>query len=130
MKRFCFFAIIALIFAACHENIEQRASREAKDYTERFCPTPVVNNTRTDSVASDHERRGFIYYCSFLNDYDNEATINAARQGLHDALKETLSGNPELKTYIDEGFSFTYVVRSASNPDKTLYQDTISFGTD
>ena len=127
MKRFSFFIFIALIFTGCHENIEERAAREAKEYTERFCPTPVINNTRTDSVGFNKDKREYIYYCSFLNAYDNEMVIKKASQDLHEGMKETLANNPAMKLYIDEGFSFTYIVRSGSNPEKVLYHDTINF---
>ena len=49
------FGIIAcsLLLCSCHENLEKRAQREAREYTEKYCPTPVQNYTRTDSVAFD-----------------------------------------------------------------------------
>lgn len=49
------FGIIAcsLLLCSCHENLEKRAQREAREYTEKYCPTPVQNYTRTDSVTFD-----------------------------------------------------------------------------
>jgi len=31
----------AVLFAACHEDLADRAAREAKEFTEKNCPTPV-----------------------------------------------------------------------------------------
>ena len=119
---FAFVAIISL--ASCHESLEKRAAREAKEYTKRNCPTPEVNFTRTDSVAFDIEKREYTYYCSFVNQFDNEDFINKKRNEIHDGLKELLFSNAGMKVYVDAGFSFTYIVRSGSNPEKILYKDT------
>ena len=65
MKRFLCLSLLTLLFVSCHESLEERAEREAREYTERNCPTPVVNFSRTDSVRFDREARNYIYYCSF-----------------------------------------------------------------
>lgn len=54
MKKILFSTLVLLTFTACHhETIEERAAREAKEYTQKMCPTPVVNFTRTDSMVFD-----------------------------------------------------------------------------
>ena len=51
-KIFILLSAVALLFA-CQESMEDRAAREAKEYTKRMCPTPIYNDTRTDSVTFD-----------------------------------------------------------------------------
>lgn len=53
---------------SCQETMEEKAARQAKEYTERYCPTPVVNYSRTDSIVFDRERKVYIYYISFCED--------------------------------------------------------------
>ena len=52
MRYFVFCAALcSVLLSGCHENMEKRAQREAREYTEKYCPTPVQNFTRTDSVV-------------------------------------------------------------------------------
>jgi hypothetical protein len=125
MKRFIYFAILALVFSSCHENLSERAEREAKEYTERNCPTPVINYSRTDSVCFDKKHNNYIYYCSFVDKFDNEKIINQNRSQIHEGLYHSISTNTGLKPYIEAGFSFTYIVRSDKQPSKILFKDTI-----
>jgi hypothetical protein len=125
MKRYINLALLSLVFASCHETLSDRAEREAREYTERNCPTPVINYTRTDSVGFDRKTNNYIYYCSFVDVFDDETVINENRNQIHQGLHQAISSNAGLKAYIDAGFSFTYVVRSGKQPSKVLYKDTI-----
>lgn len=125
MKRIIYFTLSVLMLASCHESLGERAAREAREYTERNCPTPVINFSRTDSVVFDQESNNYIYYCSFVDRFDNENIIRANSKKIHDGLYQSLSTNTGLKAYIEAGFTFTYIVRSDSNPSKILYKDTI-----
>ena len=88
-----------LMFAACQESLEDRAVREAKEYTEKFCPTPVVNYTRTDSMSFDKPTKTYYYYCSLTEN---------------------------MKVYKEANFSFAYLLRSDKNPRKVYFQTTIT----
>ncbi|EFB33332.1 hypothetical protein HMPREF0971_00091 [Segatella oris F0302] len=124
MKKILFSALVLLTFTACHhETIEERAAREAKEYTQKMCPTPVVNFTRTDSMVFDKTTRTLIYFCSFTDKMDNAEIVNANRTKLSDGLREGLLNDTGLKTYREAGFHFKYIVRSAKDPKKTLYQE-------
>lgn len=125
MKRIIFMPLLALLFSACHETLADRAEREAREYTQRNCPTPVVNFTRTDSVGFDRKSNTYLYYCSFVDAFDDENVISKNRRQIHDGLYEAISTNMGLKVYVEAGFSFTYIVRSGKNPSKILYKDTI-----
>ncbi len=125
MKRVIFIYLLALLFSACHESLADRAEREAREYTERNCPTPVVNFTRTDSVGFDRRTNTYSYYCSFVDAFDDENIISKNKRQIHDGLYEAISTNMGLKVYVEAGFSFKYIVRSDKNPSKILYKDTI-----
>ena len=43
-------ALCSVMLCGCHESMEQRAQREAREFTKKYRPTPVQNNFRTDSV--------------------------------------------------------------------------------
>lgn len=125
MKRFLYLSLLTLLSVSCHESLEERAEREAREYTERNCPTPVVNFSRTDSVRFDRKTLNYIYYCSFVDMFDNENIVNGNRDQIHKGLYDAISCDVGLKQYIEAGFSFTYIVRSGKQPSKVLYRDTI-----
>ena len=59
MRKTILSVLTVMMLASCHESIEERAQREAREFTERYCPTPVVNYTRTDSVAFDMKSKTY-----------------------------------------------------------------------
>lgn len=108
-------------FVSCHESIEERAAREAKEYTEKFCPTPVINFIRTDSTVFDIPTRTYYYYCSIVDKMDDEAIIKKNYDVLKNALRESIREDTNLHTYKKAGFNFSYVIHSGKNPSKVLF---------
>ncbi|EGW48307.1 hypothetical protein HMPREF0666_00555 [Prevotella sp. C561] len=51
MKHLFYAALLLLSLSACRNSLEERAAQECKEYTEKKCPTPVVNDTRMDSMV-------------------------------------------------------------------------------
>ena len=43
----------------CQESLEDRAAKECKEYTQKHCPTPMVNNTRMDSMTYEPQLAPF-----------------------------------------------------------------------
>lgn len=100
MRKSILSVIIIAALASCHESIEERASREAREYTERFCPTPVVNYTRTDSVTFDMQSRTYTYYCSVTDVMDNKDIISQNKNNIKNGLLESIIGNTQIKVGI------------------------------
>ncbi len=125
MKTILYFLFLVLFLTSCHESLEQRAAREAEEFTRRNCPTPVVNCSRTDSVKFDIDERNYIYYCSFVEQFDNARLVDSLHNDILAGLKREIQTNISLKPYTDAGFSFTYIVRSNSNPSAVLFEETI-----
>ncbi len=122
------YSIIALgLLVSCTESMEDRAVREAREYTEKVCPTPYINDSRTDSAVFDKDSRTYIYYLTLRNKADNAEAIALHRSKLHDLQKQSLDNNPGIKNYKDAHFSFRFIYRSASNPKKVLLDDTFKY---
>ena len=122
-KLFIFLAVITLLWA-CQESLEDRAARESKEYTQRMCPTPVYNSSRTDSVTFDKQTKTYTYHCLLYDRLDDTATINRVKQQLHEELRKGILEDTHTKAYKEAGFSFRYVCRSAKDPKIVLYDDT------
>lgn len=127
MKKLIYLAVFASLLASCTESLEDRAAREAKEYTEKYCPTPYVNDSRTDSASFDKTTRVYNYYLTLRNKADNKQAIEANKQKLHNLQKEALDNNPGLKKYKEAHFTFRFVYHSAKNPKEILLDDKFKY---
>ncbi len=113
------------MMTACGESLEQRAAREAKDYTERCCPTPVVNYSRTDSVSFDINTRTYTYYCSFVDVLDDKKWVQEHKKELQEGIHDIVYNNAGLKAYVEKGIKFHYIIRSDKDPKTVLFEETL-----
>ena len=127
MKKLIQTAVLVSLLASCTESLEDKAAREAKEYTEKYCPTPYVNDSRTDSATFDKSTKTYVYYISLRNKADNKQVIEANKNKLHKIQKEALDNNPGLKKYKEEHFTFRFVYHSAKNPKEILLDDVFKY---
>lgn len=121
-KLLCAFALGVLI-SACAESVEEKAERDSREFTRKFCPTPYVNNERTDSQVFCRDTKTMTYYRTLRGSADNLPAIEANKSRLHEALREGLSRNTALKPYKEAGFRVRFIYRSASDNTTVLYED-------
>lgn len=118
-------AISMTLFTACHhDSLENRAERDARDYTERYCPTPFTDNQRTDSITFTRADKTFHYFYTLRDEADNAEIINQHKASLKQALQDDLDKNTQSKAYKDAGFRFHYVFRSGKTA-KVLFEQTL-----
>ena len=114
------FLEVITIYPGCHPTHEDRAPEESKQYTEKKCPTPVVDNTRLDSIVFERSTRTIHYYHSLIGDADNKHAIASQKGKLRKALCEALKADPGTKVYKDAGFNFRYTYHSGKKPTEVL----------
>lgn len=124
MKKIIIIALAALSLTACKKSIEDKAAEEARAYTQKFCPTPVYNFTRTDSLGFDRISRTFIYYCALTDQMDDVQVLNEHRETLRQGLLQSIRESTNLKLFKDNDFAFRYVIRSTKNPQQVLFDAT------
>ena len=126
MKTFLLCTIAStMLLCGCHENLEKRAAREAREYTEKYCPTPVQNYMRTDSVVFDVPSRTYHYYCSIMNELDDSVVFEANRAKFAESFIQTVNESTSLRAYKKEGFNFAWTLRSGKDPKKIWMEKTI-----
>lgn len=119
---FPFFFLIATLCASCQESLEDRAARDAEEYTRKYCPTPVINYTRTDSVTFNKEKHVFTYFCTFTDLMDSQEIIDKNYAKITQMLRASIKESTSMKPYVQAGFHFQYICRSEKFPQKTLLQ--------
>lgn len=114
------FLCTTTLFSCGHKSIDDQAEQDAEEYNKKFCPTPVINFSRTDSVKYDRKTRTYTYYCSLVDKADNEELIEDNREQLTHNLLSLVKQSPGMKTFIEAGIKFKFICRSGSNPQKIL----------
>lgn len=104
--------LASMTMMSCQESLEDRAEREAREYTLRNCPTPPENNVITDSLVFDKATKTQYYYLTFVGELDNETLMEEFKDKLDKGLLEQTRSNPQLKIFQEAGFTFAYVCRS------------------
>ena len=123
MKHLLYAGVLLFSLSACHKSLEDRAAQECKEYTEKKCPTPVVNDTRMDSMVFEPSTRTIHYYYSLVGNADNEQAVNVKKSELRKALRDALKADTGTKGYKDAGFNFRYTYRSGKSPSKVLLDE-------
>lgn len=127
MKTFLLCIIAStMLLCGCHESLEKRAAREAREYTEKYCPTPVQNYMRTDSVVFDVPSRTYHYYCSIMNELDDSTVFEANRAKFAESFLKTVNESTSMRAYKKEGFNFAWTLRSGKDPKKVWMEKTIT----
>lgn len=117
-------AIAALSMSACkHESVDDRVEREAREYTEKYCPTPDNNGTRVDSMVYDRASRTLINYCTVTGAADNAKVMTENERNIADGITTEVRNDPKCKGYRNSKIAIRYILRSAANP-KTIWIDT------
>lgn len=122
VKAITLLIFLSLFAVSCQESLEDRAVRDAKDYTRKYCPTPVINCTRTDSVVFDKQKHLYTYYITFVDNMDNVELINEHKAEIIQMLQSSVRESTSMKTYLEAGFKFQYVCRSGSDKKKVLLE--------
>ena len=123
-----FIAIGCFLLASCQESLEDKAAKECKEYTQKHCPTPVVSDTRMDSMVYESDTRTIHYCYSFLNEADNKMNIAAHKQLLQQTLLAGVKADMASKPYKEAGFNFRFTYRSGKDAKTILFDQTYKKG--
>ena len=114
-------ACLAVGLAACQESLEERAAREARNYTSKSCPLRVDEYTVMDSMTFvSADRPTLCYYYTLSGQADRQYT-EAERQHAQALLQKNLNNNTHLKAYREAGYTFRYIYRSAADVDSVRF---------
>lgn len=120
MKKLLAYFLLGLMAVSCQESLEDRAARELKEYTEKNCPTPVVNNQQMDSASFERESRTLRFYYKLYDKSDSKALFAQHGKDIRKQILNELKNSTSTKSYKDAGFNYRYTYRSASNPSTIL----------
>lgn len=117
MKKYLFLLFSLPLLTACHESLEDKAEREADEFTKKNCPIAVSENIVNDSMKYEKETRTIHYFYTICGKADTTA-INKqqAKEELIKGVKDAMT----IRTYKEHGFNFAYTYFSAKNKGQIL----------
>lgn len=113
-----------LTLQSCHENLEERAARECKEYTERNCPQQLGNGVVYDSLTFDIPTQTVHHHYSVKGDADNAQAFAEHKDELRKLELEGLRRDISTQKYKEAGYNFAITIRSGRNP-KEVYFHTV-----
>ena len=116
-------AAAALALSACQESLEDRAAREAKEYTEKNCPVQINEAIVTDSMTFDKQTLTLHYYLSVKGPADTTAIANSE---IKEDMIKALRGTTSVRPYKEAGYNFMYTFHSTKHPGKKLFETNIT----
>ena len=123
MKKLLLFAAAMAVCTACQESLEEKADREAREYTEKNCPLRMSESVVLDSFTFDKGTHTFGYHYRLLGELDSEKTITPSQQ--QKTLVDGVRNTTALQPYREADFNFRYIYRSERDHDVIYFDTTI-----
>ena len=125
MKKIALFCLMTVIMVGCQESLEDRAAREVDEYTQKFCPVKVNDNTFLDSMTFDKNTHTLVNHFSILTDSTSAQRAVEKADLIKSQLIEEVRNDTSKKRFKEEGYSFRFVARSYEDKSVILYDNTI-----
>lgn len=108
---------ICFLLVSCAESLEDRAYREAKEFTKKNCPAPITRELALDSIAFNKSSLTLTSYYSIspkaeIEELDIERTSNA--------LLTELKNSTSYILYKNAGYNFRYIYYKCGKENKHL----------
>ena len=113
-----------MAIVGCQESLQDRAEREAKDYTKKNCPMPVNQMMTLDSMTFDKATSTLYNYYTIKGVADDREHIKKIEQEMRESLIKELHESTSQLAYKDAGFSYRYVMYS-QNDGSILFDTTV-----
>lgn len=117
IKHLLYCTLIPITLMSCAETLEDRAFREAEEFTANNCPAPITRELAIDSMAFNKDSRTFTYYYSISPKFDASGLDVSQTETM---LLRELKIQTNLLKYKQAGFSFRYIYYSLKDPSKHL----------
>ena len=119
MKKFFLLVIVVMGLTACHENLNERAAREAQEFTKKSCPREISEGIIIDSMTFDKATETGCYYYK-LSGVLYTTLTDEMKEQTKELMLDGVRNTPTLKVYKDAGFGFHYIFRSQKDKKKVL----------
>ena len=117
-------ATAVLLLTACQETLEEKCQRECKLYTKKNCPAQLDKNVIIDSLTFEASTHTLHYHYTLTGQADSVGILS--QEEVKKALLGQLRNSTTMKSYKDEGYTFTYTYHSQRRPSLVLFEQTLT----
>lgn len=117
MKKILLAASLVVALCSCQESLEERAAREANDFTRKNCPVKISDVLTTDSLVFDKATHT-LHYCLSVSGSADTTVIR--KDVLRADMVKSLKSNTAIRNYKDAGYTFKYTFFSTKHRGMVL----------
>ncbi|MBO4214775.1 MAG: hypothetical protein J5888_00390 [Bacteroidaceae bacterium] len=114
---------VVLVLTSCQEKKADFFEREAREYTQTYCPQKMDEVTTMDSIVfvKKEDRMGdlMLYYSLYLDDESRKILMDNLGE-LADMNLTDLRNSVTLTKYKEEKVEFTYIYHDATTGEKIV----------
>ena len=125
MKKIAISCLMLAMMVGCQESLEDRAARETEEYTQKYCPVKVSDNTFLDSMTFDKQTHTLVNHFSIMTDSTSAQRAVEKADMIKSQLIEDVRNDTRNKRFKEEGYSFRFVARSYEDQSVILYDNII-----
>lgn len=123
IRRLAICATALITAVSCQQSFDERLSEEAKDYTEKHCPSMIEPGQWLDSVTYDPSTRTLHQWHTFAGPLDTDEARQAIQgnpEVLQNSVREHLRSDTKWQTCKEEGITFLYHYHSKRDGSELL----------
>jgi len=117
IKHLLYIILFLPAILSCSESMEDRAYREAREFTKKNCPAPITRELALDSLSFNISTHTLTSYYSISPKTDIEGLD---KDRTSDALLTELRNNTGYIKYKKEGYNFRYIYYFCGKPKEHL----------
>jgi hypothetical protein len=112
-------ALVAVMFSACQESLEEKCAKEVQMYNQKNCPAKMSENIIMDSISFDASTHTINYFYT-LTGFADTIIVDQQKE-VRETLLGELKNSPGLAAYKEAGYKFHYRYMSQKHPEEVLY---------
>lgn len=118
--------MLSVVLVGCHENLKDRAAREAREFTRKNCPQRFQNGLQLDSMVFDQTSATMHQYYSVSGVADSAALFAEKSKELRAEMLQGIRNDVGMRQLKEAGFPFAITIFSQKDKGRKLFDTTFS----
>lgn len=114
--------LLCIALLGCHEDLRERATREAHDFTRKNCPQRLGNGLQMDSMVFEQADSTLHHYYSMSGDGDSFELFREKAKEIRTSMLENIRNDVKMRTFKEAGFKYAVTICSTKHPGQKLFE--------
>lgn len=121
-----FLLMLCAVLVGCHEDLKDRAAREAREYTRKNCPQRFANGLQCDSMVFDKATATMRQYYSVSGVVDSVALFEEKGKELRAEMLQGIRNDVGMRQLKEAGFLISVTIFSQKDKGRKLLDATFT----